>query len=89
MLAGGIARLSGAVDPLGVPTTYQFQYGTATGRYDTLAPTVPAALGAGTAAVAVSVEIRVSPGTTYHYRLTATKAGRAISTAGATFTTPR
>jgi hypothetical protein len=47
------------------------------------------ALGAGTAAVAVSAEIRVLPGTTYHHRRTATKAGRATSTADATFTTPR
>ena len=46
--------------------------------------------GAGTAAVGVAVRIEyVAPGTTYHYKLTATKAGHTISTADATFTTPR
>jgi hypothetical protein len=46
-------------------------------------------LGAGTSVVAVSARIAyLAPGTTYHYKLTASKAGRTVSTADATFTTP-
>jgi hypothetical protein len=42
----------------------------------------PLAVGAGTAAVGVGYKIEyLARGTTYHYRLTATKAGHAISTA--------
>jgi hypothetical protein len=71
-----------------VPTTYQFQYG-ATASYGGRAPGSPGALGAGNSAVAVSARIAyLTPGTTYHYKLTASKAGRAVSTADATFTTP-
>jgi hypothetical protein len=87
-LASSIVTLNGAVNPQGVPTTYQFQYG-ATASYGGGAPGTPVALGAGTAAVAVSARVAgLAPGTTYHYKLTASKAGRAISTADATFTTP-
>jgi hypothetical protein len=76
------------VNPQGVPTTYQFQYG-ATASYGGRAPGSPVALGAGNSAVAVSARIAyLTPGTTYHYKLTASKAGRAASTADATFTTP-
>jgi hypothetical protein len=81
--------LKGAVNPQGVPTTYQFQYGTST-RYGNTVPGTPLSVGAGTAAVGVGHRIEhLAPRTTYHYRLTATKAGHAISTADATFTTPR
>ena len=70
-------------------TTYQFQYGTST-RYGNALPSTPLAVGAGTAAFGVAYKIEyLARGTTYHYRLTATKAGHAISTADATFTTPR
>jgi hypothetical protein len=87
MLPSSIVKLKGAVDPQGVPTTYQFQYGP-TANYGGRSPPVPVSLGAGTSAIAVFVEVRLAPGTTYHYKLTASKAGRAISTADATFTTP-
>jgi hypothetical protein len=84
-----IAVLNGAVNPQGVHTTYQFQYGTST-RYGNAVPGTPLSVGAGTAAVGVSYSVEhLAPRTTYHYRLTATKAGHAISTADATFTTPR
>jgi len=86
-LASSTVRLNGAVNPQGVPTTYQFQYGV-TASYGSRAPDPPVALGAGTAAIAVSSTVRVAPGTVYHYKLTASKAGRAISTTDATFTTP-
>ena len=65
-----------------------FQYGP-TASYGVAVPGAPMAVGAGTAAVGVSARIKLTPGTTIHYRLTATKAGRTISTADATFTTPR
>jgi hypothetical protein len=87
-LTSPFVTLNGTVNPQGVPTTYQFQYG-ATTSYGGLAPGKPAALGAGTSAVAVSARVAyLAPGTTYHYRLIARKAGRAISTADATFTLP-
>jgi hypothetical protein len=88
-LTSSIATLNGTVNPQGVPTTYQFQYG-ATTSYGGRAPGTPVALGAGTAAVSVSARIAyLAPGTTYHYKLIASKAGRATSTADATFTTRR
>jgi hypothetical protein len=84
-----IVVLTGAVNPQGVPTTFQFQYGTST-RYGSAVPAMPGSAGAGTAPFGVAWRIEyLAPGTTYHYRLTATKAGHAISTADATFTTPR
>ena len=87
-LTSSIATLNGSVNPQGVPTTYEFQYG-ATASYGGRAPGTPVALGAGTSAVAVSARIaNLAPRTTYHYKLTASKAGRAVSTADATFTTP-
>jgi hypothetical protein len=87
-ITSSIVTLNGTVNPQGVPTTYQFQYG-ATASYGGRAPGTPAALGTGASAVAVSARIAgLAPGTTYHYKLTASKAGRAISTADATFTTP-
>ena len=73
--------MTGAVNPQGVPTTYQFQYGTSI-RYGNAVPGTPLAVGAGTRAVGVGYKIEyLARGTTYHYRLTATKAGHAISTA--------
>jgi hypothetical protein len=88
MLAVGVVRLNGAVNPLGAPTTYQFQYG-ATTSYGGLAPDPPVALGAGTVAIGVNANIRTTPGTTYHYKLTASRAGHKISTGDATFTAPQ
>jgi hypothetical protein len=84
-LSPSIVRLNGVVDSQGVPTTYQFRYGV-TASYGGLAPGTPFALGAG-GITAVSANLRVTPGTTYHYKLTASKAGRIISTGDATFTT--
>src|SRR5207244_8269182 len=87
-IAPTIVVLNGSINPQGVPTTYQFQYGP-TASYGVAVPGAPMAVGAGTAAVGVSARIKLTPGTTIHYRLTATKAGRTISTADATFTPPR
>jgi len=87
-LTSSIVTLNGTVNPQGVPTTYQFCYG-ASARYGSCAPGTPVKLGAGRSAVAVSARVAgLAPGTTYHYNLTASKAGRAVHTADATFTTP-
>jgi hypothetical protein len=87
-ITSSIVNLNGTVNPQGVPTTYQFQYG-ATTSYGSRAPGTPVALGAGTSAVAVYARVAyLTPGATYQYKLTASKAGRAISTANAAFTTP-
>jgi hypothetical protein len=86
-LTSSIVNLNGTVNPHGVATTYEFQYG-ATTSYGGRAPGTPVAVGAGTSAVAVSARVTyLAPGTRYHYKLTASKAGRAFSTADATFTT--
>jgi hypothetical protein len=86
-LTSSIATVNGVVNPQGVPTTFQFEYGT-TASYGGRAPGTPVPLGAGTSAVSVNARIAyLAPGTTYHYKLTASKAGRAVSTADATFTT--
>ena len=87
-VAPSIVDMTGAVNPQGVPTTYQFQFGP-TASYGVAVPGKPTVVGAGTAAVGVSARLRLAPATTYHYRLTVTKAGRRISTPDATYTTPR
>jgi hypothetical protein len=86
-LTSSTVTLNGEVNPQGVPTTYQFRYGT-TARYgSTQAGPVP--VGAGTGFGSVNSKLAyLTPGTTYHYELTASKAGRLIHTADATFTTP-
>jgi hypothetical protein len=87
-LTSTAATLNGAVNPQGVPTTYQFQYGPTT-SYVGRAPGTPVVVGAGASAVAVNSKVaNLTPRTTYHYKLTASKAGRAVSTPDATFTTP-
>lgn len=88
-LTPSTAGLNGTVNPEGVPTTYQFEYGLTT-SYGQFVPSRPTAAGAGRAAFGVAYKIEfLKPGTTYHYRLTTSKAGRVVSTADATFTTPR
>lgn len=87
-LTSRAATLNGTVYPQGVPTTYQFHYG-ATTSYGGLAPGTPVPLGAGASGVAVNSKLaNLTPRTTYHYKLTASKAGSAVSTGDATFTTP-
>ena len=72
------ATLTGSVDPHGIATTYYFEYGTKSPSTHT---TVGSA-GAGSVTVAVSVALsKLTPGTTYLYRLVAVGARTA---AGAT-----
>ncbi|MEA2372041.1 MAG: hypothetical protein QOH12_2435 [Solirubrobacteraceae bacterium] len=79
------ATLTGTVNPSGIAATYVFQYGptTAYGQQSTAQP-----VAAGTAAVAVSAPLTgLTPGTTYHYRLSATNANATSAGADATFVT--
>ncbi len=79
------AVLNGTVNPNGHATQYDFTYGptTAYGATTTL-HTVKS----GTKAVAVTTTITgLTPGTPYHYRITAVNAGGAVVGADRTFTT--
>jgi hypothetical protein len=72
------ATLTGSVDPHGIATTYYFEYGTKSPNTHTAVGSA----GAGSATVAVSVALsKLTPGTTYLYRLVAVGARTA---AGAT-----
>jgi phosphodiesterase/alkaline phosphatase D-like protein len=69
------ATLTGSVDPHGIATTFYFEFGTTSPS----ARTAVAAAGAGSATVAVSVALsKLTPGTTYVYRLVAVGASTAI-----------
>jgi hypothetical protein len=86
-VAPTIVNLNGTVNPQGVRTTYQFEYGPTT-KYGGLAPGTPVSIGSGTAIVTVSARVAyLARRTTYHYRLIGSKAGRDLTTGDATFTT--
>jgi len=79
------ATLAGSVNPQGLATTWQFQYGT-TAAYGLTTPLATA--GAGSTAQAVSRAVSLlSPGTTYHYRLVATNSTGTALGADRTFRT--
>jgi hypothetical protein len=79
------ATLNGAVDPLGTPTSYQFEYGT-TAAYG--AATAPASAGAQVGPRAVSAAIGgLAPATTYHYRVVWIRGSERAFGADGTFTT--
>ncbi len=79
------ATVAGAVNPNGVATTYQVQFGPSTGYGYSSAPV---SAGNGTASQAVSVSLSgLKPGTTYHYRLVASDLGGTAVGADRTFTT--
>ncbi len=87
--AGGVtisaAALTGEVNPGGLATQYEFQYGTST-NYGSA--TAVQALGAGTSLEAVSAALSgLRAGTTYHYRLLATNADGTTFGADRTFIT--
>jgi hypothetical protein len=72
------ATLSGTVDPNGAATSYQFEYGPTT-AYGASVPVPAAAIGAGTANIAVSQAIGgLEAGVTYHYRLVATNSSGTV-----------
>ena len=75
------ATLEADVNPGGLPTTYQIEYGTST-EYGHSAPAAPVAVGEGTSPVAVSQQVTgLEPDTTYHWRVVASnEAGSTTST---------
>jgi trimeric autotransporter adhesin len=86
-VTGSSATLHGTVDPNGIATTWQFEYGTSTG-YGSKAPASPQSAGSGTTSQAVSTALSgLTPGTAYHYRLTATSTGGTSVGIDGTFTT--
>ena len=79
------ATVSGTVNPNGQSTTYSFQYGTTTSYGSATSSQVA---GSGNTAVNVSATLTgLSPGTTYHYRITATNAAGTAYGSDLTFTT--
>jgi phosphodiesterase/alkaline phosphatase D-like protein len=84
-VGGTTATLKGTVSPGGQATTWQFEYGPTT-SYGT--KTTARNAGSGTAAVDVSADLTgLTPGTTYHYRLTATNAAGTARGADGIFST--
>ena len=82
------ATLSGTINPNGTATSYHFEYGKTT-AYGTSIPVSPKALGSGSEPVAVSEKIQsLQDGTTYHYRLVATRGEVAFKGQDKTFKTP-
>ncbi|HET8862223.1 MAG TPA: S8 family serine peptidase [Solirubrobacterales bacterium] len=82
------ATLNGAVNPKGAATSYYFEYGKTT-SYGSKVPLSPKAIGAGASDVAVSQTLTgLSKGTTYHYRVVAENAVRAVKGKDTTLTTP-
>ncbi len=80
------ATLNSLVNPNGLATTAQFQYGT-TAAYGNTA-SVSLSPNNGTSAQAVSATLTgLMPSTTYHYQLTATNSGGANNGGDRTFTT--
>jgi len=79
------ATLQAEVNPGGLPTTYQIEYGTST-EYGDRAPTAPVSVGEGTTPVAVSLQVTGrEPNTTYHWRLVATNEAGSTTTPDHTF----
>jgi phosphodiesterase/alkaline phosphatase D-like protein len=86
-IGGTTATLNGTVNPNGLATTWQFDYGTTTG-YGSKAPATAQSAGAGTANQSISTALTgLTPGTTYHYRLTATSNDGTTVGADGIFTT--
>jgi hypothetical protein len=80
--------LSGTVNPNGLATTYQFDYGTTT-SYGSKSPATPKSIGSGSSMVEVSQEIEgLEPETTYHYRLVASNEKGTVEGEDKSFTTP-
>ncbi|HWM62954.1 MAG TPA: S8 family serine peptidase [Solirubrobacterales bacterium] len=68
------ATLNATVNPEGLTTTYQFEYGQ-TKAYGGKAPAAAKGIGSGTADVSVQETLEgLEPGTAYHYRVKATNA---------------
>ncbi|HEY3759341.1 MAG TPA: hypothetical protein VGL37_06235 [Solirubrobacteraceae bacterium] len=73
-VASSSAMISGSVNPEGMATTYQFQYGTSE-SYGSLAPATPQSVGSDSTTHELSAHLTgLSPGVEYHYRLLAINA---------------
>jgi phosphodiesterase/alkaline phosphatase D-like protein len=84
-IAQNSAIIDGAVNTSGLPTTYGFEVGTST---DYGPPTGLGSVGAGLSEASVSLALGgLQPGTTYHYRLTATNVDGTSYGIDQTFTT--
>ncbi|HZE06435.1 MAG TPA: hypothetical protein VE127_14495, partial [Solirubrobacteraceae bacterium] len=80
------ATLHGSVNPNGVATTYQFEYGT-TASYGQTIPASPKSVGSGSQTVSVNELVTgLEAETTYHFRLVATSAGGTTYGSDETFT---
>ncbi len=85
-LGSGSSTVSVQIDPYGLPTTYEVQYGP-TASYGS--STAPVSLGSANTSVGSEVELgHLMPVTEYHYRIVANSEAGSEHTADATFTTP-
>ena len=82
------ATLNGTIDPVGVPTSYHFAYGTSS-AYGSVAPFPEQYVANDRTTHTVSQMIGgLAPGTTYHYALVANSPGGTTTGPDETFTTP-
>jgi hypothetical protein len=85
---GEVATLRGQVNPNGLSTTYQFEYGTSPGKYTSTVPAMAESVGSGTESKAVSYEVTgLATGETYYYRITATNSAGKSNGAEVEFST--
>jgi hypothetical protein len=80
------ATIEGEINPQGQKTTYEVQYGTST-AYGASTPGPTALAPSTTAQGTITALTGLSPGTTYHYRLTATNPAGTTHGPDQTFTT--
>ena len=79
------AALNADVNPNGLPTTYEFEFGADTAYGNT---TTVASAGSGTTSVTATKSVaRLTPGATYHFRVVATNASGTTYGPDATFST--
>jgi NHL repeat/WD40-like Beta Propeller Repeat len=80
-----VAAVAGSINPDGFDTTYQIDYGTSTSYGSS---STPVDIGSGLVDQATSDNLTgLSPGTTYHYRVTAQNSQGIVHSADQTFTT--
>jgi hypothetical protein len=82
------ATLNSTVNPQGLPTTYQFEYGL-TESYGSLAPVTAGEAGEGLSAVERSTTLQgLRPNTTYYYRVVSSNTRGTSTGGGSSFKTP-
>ena len=68
------ATMNGSVNPDGIATTYQFEYGTST-SYGSVTPSTPGTVGSDSSTHHLTAPLTgLEPSSTYHYRIIATNA---------------